>query len=436
MSTHSDISRFFVPTLGPTGLDSELPSEVGDLQLQARRFAEDVMRPLAAQLDKMSAADVARQGSPIYDFFDEVRKAGLVDMGALAQREPSVQAITTPVLMEELGWGDAGLGMLAMARDFAKFAAFSTGSDEVIQRIGDGFGCFLCTQPDRGSDSIDHLGLDTHPGVRQPVGNMTVKRDGSDYIVDGESSVFISGAPIASCAIAYAAYDAGNGFYTDNGKLNFIGIVIPFDEPGVTKAPALEKLGQRSLPQGAIHLDSVRLPRAYAVAEMDDAHRELETALTFAKTLVATAFVGVARAAFDHSWARVHERKQGGVPLIKHQAVRARMFGMWHKLEASRSLVRRALAYHFGPYGPNSVGAITAKVHSTETAYELSQEAMRLFGGYGITSEYPIEKLLRDCQAALIEDGENNLIGLNAIGLLSQTYERDSAETELTASKA
>jgi acyl-CoA dehydrogenase len=418
--------QFFGPTLGPTGLDSDVQPEVAAIQDQARRFASDVMRPLADELDRMPAADVVKDGSPIHDFFDEIRSCGLPDMATLTQREPSFQTIALPVLMEELGWGDAGLGMLAMARDFVKLAAYGTGSNEVIQRVGDGFGCFLATQPDRGSDAIDHLSLDSYPGARLPVGNLTVKRDGSDFKVSGRSSPWVSGAPIATCGIAYAACDFGDGFYGPGGRLNYIGVLVPFDEPGVTKCPPIEKLGQRSLPQGATLFDSVRLPRQFVVAELDDAHHQIDFALTYAKTIVATAFVGVGRASFDHAFAHVHERRQGGAQLIKHQAVRARIFGMWRKLEASRGLVRRAVAYHFGPYGPNPVGGITAKVHSTETAYELTQEAMRLFGASGLTPELPVEKLLRDCQASLIEDGENNIIGLNAVGLLSETYERNS----------
>jgi acyl-CoA dehydrogenase len=418
--------QFFGPTLGPTGLDGDVPPEVAAIQEQARRFARDVMRPLADQLDRMPAADVARDGSPIRDFFDEIRSSGLPNMATLTQDEPSVQAIMLPVLMEELGWGDAGLGMLAMARDFVKLAAYGTGSNEVIERVGDGFGCFLATQPDRGSDAIDHLGLDSYPGARLPAGNLTVKKDGSDFIVSGQSSQWVSGAPIATCGIAYAACDFGDGFYGPDGRLNYIGVLIPFDEPGVTKCPPIEKLGQRSLPQGATLFDSVRLPREFVVGELDEAHHQIDFALTYAKTIVATAFVGVGRASFDHAFAHVHERRQGGAQLIKHQAVRARIFGMWRKLEASRGLVRRAVAYHFGPYGPNPVGGITAKVHSTETAYELAQEAMRLFGASGLTPELPVEKLLRDCQASLIEDGENNVLGLNAVGLLSETYESKS----------
>jgi acyl-CoA dehydrogenase len=414
--------------LGPTGLDVDVPAEVSGVQDQARRFARDVMRPLADELDKMPAGDVVREGSPVYDFFDEIRTSGLPNMATLAQRDVSFQTSMLPVLMEELGWGDAGLGMLAMARDFVKLAAYNTGSDEVIQRVGDGFGCFLATQPDRGSDAIDHLGLDSYPGARLPVGNLTVKREGSDFIVSGQSSPWVSGAPIATCGIAYAACDFGDGFYGKDDKLNYIGVLIPFDEKGVKKCPPIEKLGQRSLPQGATVFDSVRVPEEFVVAELDDAHHQLDFALTYAKTIVATAFVGVGRATFDHAFTYVHERRQGGTQLIRHQAVRARVFSMWRKLEASRGLVRRAVAYHFGPYGPSPVGGITAKVHSTETAYELAQEAMRLFGARGLTPEYPIEKLLRDCQASLIEDGENNLIGLNAIGLLSETYERSRGD--------
>jgi acyl-CoA dehydrogenase len=422
------------PALGLTGLDGEVPDEVADVQRQARRFARDVMRPLAAELDTMSAADAVAAGSPIHDFFVEVKRAGIADMGSLAELEPGLQALMMPALMEELGWGDAGLAMLSLARDFAKFAAYATNSAEVIERVGDGFGCFLCTQPDRGSDAIDHLGLDTHPGARPPVGNLTVRKVGADFVVHGQSSDWISGSPIATCGIAYAACDFGDGFYGEDGRLNYIGLVIPFDEPGVSKGRPLDKLGQRSLPQGPVFFDSVRIPAVYVVATHDEAHQELARSLTIAKSIVATTFVGVARAAFDHAFSYVHEREQGGVPLIRHQLVRARIFGMWRKLEASRALVRRALAYHFGPYGPSPVGGITAKVHSTETAYELAQEAMRLFGGNGLTPEYPIEKLLRDCQASLIEDGENNVLGLNAVSLLSQGHQHRAGLPVMAAS--
>ena len=310
-----------VPTLGQSGLDADLPPEVAAIQQQARKFAIDVIRPLARDLDAMSAADMVAQGSPIHDFFVEVQRIGLIDLGAMAQTEPAMQALILPVLMEELGTGDAGLSMLSLARDFVRFLAIGTGNQEVIGRLSNGFGCFLATQPDRGSDAIDHRGLDNHPGSRRPIGNLTVKRDGDDFIVNGQSSAWVSGAPLAAGGIAYAACDFGDGFYDSSDRLNLIGILIPFDEAGVTKGPPLEKLGQRPLPQGTAFFDDVRLPKAFVVAEGDAAHTRLEEDLTIAKTIVATTFVGVGRAAFDFALAHVHERRQGGAALIDHQAV-------------------------------------------------------------------------------------------------------------------
>lgn len=413
------------PKLGPTGLDAQVPTEVVDLQSESRKFAREVMRPVAAELDKMSADDVVRPGSPLHDFLAEVKRTGLADLGALVQLPPEEQALMMPVLMEELGWGDAGLATLSIVRDVAKFTAFRLNSAELIERVGDGLGCFIGTQPDRGSDAIDHLGLETYPGMRPTVGNLTVRREGADYVVHGQSSQWISGAPVASCGILQAACDFGDGFYDLEGRLNYIGLMVPLDEPGVSKSPPLSKIGQRSLPQGAIYFDSVRVPAEFVVAEGIDAHRDLATNLALAKTIVATAFVGVGRAAFDYAFAYTHERSQGGVPLIRHQSVRARIFQMWNRLEASRALVRRAVAYHYGPYGPSAIGSITAKVHATEASFALCQEAMRLFGANGLTPEYPVEKLLRDSQSSLIEDGENTILGINVVAMLARP---DSAD--------
>ena len=411
-----------VPALGPTGLDGKLSEEVLQIKDQANRFARNVMRPLAADLDRMPARKVAEKGSPIYDFFAEVKNIGLVDMMAIGGLDPSEQQAILPALFEELGWGDCGLGLLTAARDFALMAAQATRNQDVIQRIGDGFGCFIVTQPDRGCDAIDHEGTEVHEGKRQSVGNLTIKRDGTDFIINGQSSAWISGAPIATCGILYATCDYGDGFYDQRGALNFAGLLVPFDEPGVSKGLPLEKLGQRSLPQGEVFFDSVRVPKNFVVAENEQAHVTLDAPLNFAKLLVAMAFVGVARAAYDHVLAYVHERRQGGVPLIMHQNMRARVFNIWRKLEASRGMVHRAVSYNFGPYGPHTLGSLTAKIHSTETALDVTTEAIRIFGGNGLTHEYPLEKLVRDCQASLIEDGENYMLALIGGGYLSKAH--------------
>jgi len=137
---------------------------------------------------------------------------------------------------------------------------------------------------------------------------------------------------------------------------------------------------------------------------------------------LALIFTGVARAAYDHALAYCHERVQGGVPIIEHQSVRLRLFALWRKVEACRAMAHRICNYNYSDNGPHVVASITSKTFVTQNAFEVTSEALQLFGGNGLTREYPIEKLMRDARASMIEDGENNILGLNAMGMLSDAY--------------
>ena len=141
---------------------------------------------------------------------------------------------------------------------------------------------------------------------------------------------------------------------------------------------------------------------------------------------MAVTFTGVARAAYEHALDYVHERKQGGVPIIEHQSVRMRLFGLWQKVEASRALAHRVFNYNYSSRGPHLLASMTSKTFVTQNAFEVASEALQLFGGNGLTREYPIEKLLRDARASLIEDGENNVLGLKAASLLSAVYKNEN----------
>ena len=123
-------------------------------------------------------------------------------------------------------------------------------------------------------------------------------------------------------------------------------------------------------------------------------------------------FVGVARAAFEHALAYAHERKQGGVPIVQHQSVRSRLFGMYRKVEAARALARRVVIANATAPQPALQGAIASKITATQTAFEVASEAVQIFGGAGMSREYPVEKLLRDARASMIEDGCNELLAI------------------------
>ncbi|MCC6765129.1 MAG: acyl-CoA/acyl-ACP dehydrogenase [Deltaproteobacteria bacterium] len=403
------------------GLEAGLSDEERAIADMIRGFATDVMRPLGQKLDRMTADEVAAEGSPVLGFLEQMKALGmgietLVTMpaGQMVRMFPLVQSI--------LGWGDAGLAILAGASGFPATVAQLSGNAELIERFGSCRGCWIGTQPDRGSDTTDLDGREKFPGRRHGKANLVARVTRDEVILHGQTSAWVTGAPIAECGLAYIPADYGNGLYADDGTMRGAVVFVPFDEPGVSRGKPLEKLGQRPLPQGEVFFDEVRLPRRYLMSD-DSAYRgKFFSAFTLANMEMACVFAGVARAALDHALAYVHEREQGGALLIEHQSVRARIFRIWQSSEAAFAIAQRCANYNFLG-NPHVLASITAKVTATQHAVQAADEALQLFGGYGLSREYPMEKLLRDARAATIEDGENHMLGLVAAGHLSQWFQ-------------
>lgn len=411
------------PTLGMTGLDAHLSDEERAVQGAAHAFAEGVMRPIGAKLDKLTPEEVIAAGSPLWDYVRQMNEVGLLDLQAIGTMSSEQKARMLPLIFEELGWGDPGLAIFSLATSFPAFAAYMSGDGELIERFGSKIGCWVGTQPDRGSDLGDIQATQVHPGTKQGRGNLFAKFVGDEVVITGQSSAWISGAPVAETGFVFCQCDYGDGLWNEQGGLNYIAALVPFDK-GVTKGKPLDKIGQRPLPQGEIFFNDVVIPKKYVIAGKDTSHGAFFGALTFANMEMALTFTGVARAAFEHALAYAHERKQGGTQLINHQSVRARLFDMWRKVETSRAIAHRVVNYNYGPNGPHVLGSITSKTYVTQTAFEVANEALQLFGGNGLTKEYPLEKIFRDARAATIEDGENNLLSLVGGSWLSSWHKQ------------
>jgi acyl-CoA dehydrogenase len=191
----------------------------------------------------------------------------------------------------------------------------------------------------------------------------------------------------------------------------------------VSRGKPLEKLGQRALPQGEVFFDAVRVPMMNMVIPPEMYAMGMELTLCTANGYMGSTFVGCARAAFEMALEYAKQRVQGGVPIIQHQTIKMKLFEMFRKVEAARSLNRRVVLYNIvnNPFFGAAPGsfpavhyAIASKVTSTQTAFEVATEALQVFGGNGLSQEYPIEKLLRDARASLIEDGTNEVLALHA----------------------
>jgi acyl-CoA dehydrogenase len=389
--------------------------EVGlsDTERQIRdsvhRFARDVMRPAGEQLDRLhDPQDVIASNSILWDVFKKHREAGLADIeGTTAELSPFERARLRAITSEEMGWGDSGLAISLGVANFHKTFAMMSGRPALIDRFvrggQDEIGCWAVTEPDHGSDSLTFT--EPHFSDSAIRANCIATRDGDDYIIRGQKSGWVSNGTMATVAALFCTIDPSQGF--KGGGV----AVVPLDLPGVSRGKPTNKLGQRALNQGEIFFDEVRIPAEYMVVGSDAYGAVVEQILTGANASMGTIFVGVARAALEHAVEYAKTRVQGGVPIIQHQSVKARLFKMFVQVEAARSLSRRVA--HYNATNPPLIQySIASKVNSTNTAFEVASQAIQIFGGNGLTRDFPVEKLMRDARASMIEDGCNDLLSL------------------------
>jgi hypothetical protein len=160
-----------------------------------------------------------------------------------------VAARPVPLVAEEMGWGDAGLAIASVARAIPALAANLSGDPELIEAFGSRPGCWLATQPDRGSDVADLEGFVLDKGGRHSTGNLRARVTQDEVVLSGQSSAWVSCAPIADTALAYVAADYGDGFHRPDGTIEGVAVLVPLDLPG--RWEDLSTSGQRPLPQAS-----------------------------------------------------------------------------------------------------------------------------------------------------------------------------------------
>ena len=412
-----------LPAVSMTGFETPLSEEEQAIQHSVHQFAKNVLRPLGRELDAMTAEQVIAPGSPYYSLFSEAAKLGL-DSDLLKEMPPEMAVRVESMIGEEMGWGDAGLAVSLTVTQFPLEMAKVIGNQELIDLSSNRIGCWMITHPDKGSD-VPGLRMERELpfGTQGNKGNMLAKVGKDEIVINGQCSAWVSNGAVAQVALAYLGADYGDGYFGADGAPHGVACIIPLDLPGVSKGKPLEKIGQRALPQGEVYFDNVRIPKRFAVALKDEYYGNVASAWSFAGTHMGQMFTGVARAAFEMALAYCHERKQGNQLLLHHQLTRYRIGEMMRRVELCRSVARRSLAYaRLSPQG-HPWATASAKVTVTEEAEKVVMEAFRLFGGNGTTLEYPIEKLVRDVRAALIEDGENTILTMRLGILCQELYE-------------
>lgn len=400
---------FTVTTYCPlptSGLEAPLSEMETAIQDNCHHFAVEVMRPLGAILDRMPADEVPAPGSPLWEALSKAEGLGLSVL-AMVELPPLERVKLFAIASEELAWGDSGIAGAILVSHFPVIYSLLAGNLAMAEYCEGKRGCWGITEPDHGSDMVDASAAIAAADGQYGRPNCRARIVGDKVIINGQKSAWVSGAMTAEVCSLFCHYEDENGA-TRPG----VAVIVPLDLPGVSRGKPLDKLGIRGMNQGELYFDNVEVPIANLLAGPEGYQELAYRMLSEANPHVAALAVGVARAAFEHAWEYAHQRKQGGQPLIRHQHVRFRLFEMFRKIEAARALTRRVMAYNATAPRPSLLGSTSAKVTATQTAFEVASDALQMFGGNGLTKEYPMEKLFRDARALLIADGANEVLAM------------------------
>jgi alkylation response protein AidB-like acyl-CoA dehydrogenase len=401
-------------------LDFNLTDEQKALRDTIRKFGAEVMRPAGEKLDKLAdPKDVYAKGSPLWDVIKTYRQLGFHRRGlpkALGGMMEDMDPMSNLLIGEEMGYADAGLSISlgAGGMPFSYAALFPNPKLQELARAyaedtkGELIGCWAITEPDHGGDwSLGGDNPKCGPSVRGVL-------KGDEYIVNGQKAAWVSNGTIATHAVFHV------GLQPEKGMMGQGLAIIPLDLPGITRGKPLDKIGQRPLNQGEIFFEDAKIPKEYMVVTPDLGVMENmgEFILAGANGGMAVTFAGLAKAAYDEAFKYANQRIQGGVPIIQHQNIQLKIFKMFTLVEAARAATRRMAMYNAVNQPPSGAHAVAAKCFSTETAFQVASEAVQIFGGNGLSREYPVEKMFRDARAAMIEDGVNETLSLAAVQYL------------------
>ncbi|MCC6764442.1 MAG: acyl-CoA/acyl-ACP dehydrogenase [Deltaproteobacteria bacterium] len=394
-----------------------------ELVAAARSFAARVLRPAGIELDRMPAAEVAARDSLLFRTVREAGMLGYTRMGGTPEiGGMGLSPLDRYLVLEQLGWGSTGITAVVFLASTPAEVALLSGDPGVIAEIalpyyacedGSLIGCWAITEPDHGSDTLGSLRPELDVRAR---GQVIARRSGDDWILSGQKSAWVSNGPIATHAMLNVQLDA-NGNMSDSGVC-----LLALDLPGVGRGKPLEKHGIRSLPQGELFFDDVRVPARNMVIGREGYAGYMHSHLSAFNAGVGCVATGLARAAYECARDYCGARTQGGRPIFEHQSVRARLFRMHSLVQASFSLSRDAWVTNLTRIErgetPRLELSITSKVFCTQAALEVATLAVQLHGGNGMTKEYPVEMFLRDATALTVADGENAFLTQIAASLL------------------
>jgi acyl-CoA dehydrogenase len=375
------------------------------IQSWVHEFAAEVIRPAAHEWDE-------REEFP-WPIVQEAAKNGLYGVDFLMNAIADNTGLTLPVAVEEIFWGDAGIGMAIMGSALAAAGISGNGTPEqVIEWVPQCYGtpddvklgAFCVSEPDAGSDVSS---LRTRAVFDEATG---------EWVLNG-TKAWITNGGIADVHVVVAAVEPD---LKGRGQASF---VVPPGTKGLSQGQKYKKHGIRASHTAEVVLDDVRLPGAMLLGGKEKLDAKLARArerghsgekqpamATFEATrpTVGAQALGVARAAYEYALEYAKERHAFGKPIIMNQAIAFKLANMAVEIDASRLLIWRAAWLARNGGFKNGEGSMS-KYKASETAVRVTEEAIQILGGYGYTREYPVERWHRDAKIHTIFEGTSEI---------------------------
>jgi len=353
----------------------------------ARKFTREKIIPVAGKLDE--------HGTFPKEIFEEAWEIGLMN-AEVPQEYGGLGASTVDhVLMaEEVNYGCAGIGTSMFGNNLGAMPLILAGTEEQNKKYLGSlteapiFAAYACSEPDAGSDVA---GMKTN-----------VRKVGDEWVMNGVKR-WITNARYASWFTVFAR----TGDVKDRHK-GISCFVVDKDAPGVSIGKKEDKLGQRASDTSDVIFEDVKLTKANLVGEEGQGFKVAMKTFDRSRPWIAAGACGIMRRALDESRRYALERKAFGQPIAQFQAVQFMLAEMAMKYEATRLLMLKA-SWNIGQGKLDAIESSYAKAFGADSAMAVATDAVQIFGGYGYTKEYPVEKLMRDAKLLQIYEGTSQI---------------------------
>lgn len=332
--------------------------------------------------------------------WEAVRKMG--PLGLLGLNIPEeyggagIDAISAAIAIEEIAWGCGSTALAVAAHNgLGTTPLVLYGSEELKQK--------WLPRVASGKNKLAALAL-TEPGAGSDLKGGVITRavkDGNTWVING-TKMWCTNASIAEYIITLVRTDPAGG------SRALSQILVPTNTPGLTIGPPEKKMGLHGSPTHAVTFQEVRVPIENLIGEEGQGLQQTLATLDGGRIGIGAISIGLARAAFEHALNYARERAAFGKPIAEQQAIQWMLADAATEIEVGRNMLYKAawLKEQGRPYNKE---AAMAKLFATEMAERVTRNAIQIHGGYGYSSEYPVERIYRDARLMTIGEGTSEI---------------------------